>query len=189
MAGLDKEFASNKTINQSLEKIKQQKSFIADKVKPYWQNLSERERLLLAIAACFISLLICYLFIVEPLKDKLSQKTAVIEAQQNDVLWMEQQLPLVQQLRQKTPVLIREDDRPLAALIEQTLQQFKLREATQRIVPEDNTIQIWVERAPFATILNWINSIGKFGVTVQKIDVSPHEDGQSNVNLSLILEK
>ena len=188
MASINRQ-ASSKTVNEGIEKIKQQRSFLADKVKPYWQNLSDRERLLLVVAACFISILICYLFVIEPLKIKLSQKVSIIETQQNDVLWMEQQLPLVQQLRQKNPVLIREDERPLATLIEQTLQQFKLREATQRIVPEDNTTQIWIEKAPFETILNWINSIGKYGVTVNKIDVTPHEDGQGNVDLSLILEK
>ncbi len=181
--------ATNNTVRQGMDKIKEQKSFIANKFSPYWQNLSDRERLLLAIAACFVTLLVCYLFIVEPLKARLQAKVNAVESQQNDVLWMEQQLPLVQQLRQKNPVLIREDERPLAALIEQTLAQFKLREATQRIVPENNTTQIWMEKAPFATILNWINSIGKYGVTVQKIDVTPHEEGQGNVDLSLILEK
>ncbi len=189
MAGINKDLTSNQAVNESIDKIKQQKSFLSEKVKPYWQNLSERERLLLSIAACFISILVCYLFIIEPLKIKLSQKVSVIETQQNDVLWMEQQLPLVQQLRQKTPVLIREDERPLAALVEQTLQQFKLREQTQRIVPEGNTTQIWIEKAPFDILLNWINSMGKYGVTVQKIDISPHEDGQGNVDLSLIMEK
>ena len=180
---------ATKAVNQGVERIKQQKSIIGRQILPYWQNLSERERLLLTVALCFIAILLCYLFLVEPLKKTLDGKVSVIEQQQNDVLWMQQQLPLIEQLRQKNPVLIREDERPLPALIEQTLGQFKLRDVTDRIVPENNSVQIWMNKAPFATLLNWINSIGKFGVTVQKIDITPHEEGLGNVDLSLILEK
>jgi len=186
MAINEKGLTADKPVNQSMNKIKEQKSAITSKFSPYWQNLSERER---SIAAVFITVLVCYLFIIEPLKLKMQTKVNTVETQQNDVLWMEQQLPLVQQLRQQNPILIREDERPLAALVEQTLEQFKLREATQRILPEEDNTQIWMEKAPFQVILNWINSIGKYGVTVQKIDVTPHEEGQGNVDISLILEK
>ena len=189
MVSLNKALASDKTMNQGIEKIKEQKSSITNKFLPFWQNLSDRERLLLVIGGCFVLILVCYLFVVEPLKLQLAAKTDTIQTQQNDVLWMEQQLPQVQQLRQKTPVLIREDERPLAALIEQTLAQFKLRDSTQRILPDGGSTQIWMEKAPFETVLNWVNSIGKYGVTVQKIDVTPHEDGLGNVDLNLILEK
>ena len=166
-----------------------QKSGMSSKLGLYWQGLSGRERLLLAVGGCFVVLLVLYLFVIEPLKLSLNGKVTEVEQKQNDVLWMEQQQPLIQQLRQKNPVLIREDNRPLPALVEQTLGQFKLREVTDRIVPEGNNIQIWMNRAPFEILLNWINSIGKFGVTVKKIDVTPHEDGLGHVNLSLILEK
>lgn len=165
------------------------KNVFSQKLGPYWQRLSDREKLLLVIGGCFIALLFFYLLILEPLQKNLDGKVAHVQQKQNDVLWMEQQLPLIQQLRQKNPVLIREDNRPLPALVEQTLGQFKLREVTDRIVPEESTVQIWMNQAPFEILLNWINSIGKFGVTVQKIDVTPHEDGLGNVNLVLILEK
>ena len=180
---------STETIDQRTEKPNKQKSSLSNKFNPYWQRLSSREKLLVVVGCCFVSLLILYLFLLEPLRKNLEVKVADVEQKQNDVLWMEQQLPQIQQLRQKNPVLIREDNRPLPALIEQTLGQFKLRDVTDRIVPEENSIQIWMNRAPFEILLNWINSIGKFGVTVKKIDVTPHEDGLGNVNLSLILEK
>lgn len=180
---------STEPLEPGVAKVAQRKNIVFEKISPYWQRLSDREKLLLAIGLCFVTVLVLYLFIVEPLQQNLNVKVANVEQKQNDILWMEQQLPLIQQLRQKNPVLIREDNRPLPALVEQTLGQFKLREVTDRIVPEENTVQIWMNRAPFEVLLNWINSIGKFGVTVNKIDVTPHEDGLGNVNLTLILEK
>ena len=189
MITANKNRLSTDSQNLGVEKNKQQKSSVTSKLEPYWERLSDREKLLLAIGSCFVVLLLLYLFLLEPLKMTLESKVTDVEQKQNDVLWMEQQQPLIQQLRQKNPVLIREDNRPLPALVEQTLGQFKLRQVTDRIVPEGNTIQIWMNRAPFEILLNWINSIGKFGVTVKKIDVTPHEDGLGNVNLSLILEK
>ena len=189
MITANKNKLSTEMLDQGKEKTKRQKSVFSEKLGPYWQRLSDREKMLLVIGGCFVALLILYLFLLEPLQNNLDVKVADVEQKQNDVLWMEQQLPLIQQLRQKNPVLIREDNRPLPALIEQTLGQFKLREVTDRIVPEENTVQIWMNRAPFEILLNWINSIGKFGVTVKKIDVTPHEDGLGNVNLTLILQK
>lgn len=170
---------SGKNLSHSLTKI----------LNPHWQRLSGREKLLLAVGGCFVALLILYLFLLEPLKMNLDIKVADVEQKQNDVLWMQQQLPLIQQLRQQNPVLIQEDDRPLPALVEQTLGDFALRDVTDRIVPEENSIQVWMNKAPFETLLNWINDIGKFGVTVKSIDVTPHEDGLGNVNLTLTLEK
>ena len=189
MVTANKNELSTNSLDHGTKRSGQKKSGFLQKFEPYWQRLSDREKLLLVIGGCFVTLLVLYLFLLEPLKNNLDSKVADVEQKQNDVLWMEQQLPLIQQLRQKNPVLIREDNRPLPALVEQTLGQFKLREATDRIVPEGNTIQIWMNQAPFEILLNWINSIGKFGVTVKKIDVTPHEDGLGNVNLSLILEK
>lgn len=189
MITANKDRLSTESLEQNTEKTHQQKNVYSEKLEHYWQRLSDREKLLLVIGGCFVVLLILYLFLLEPLQKNLEIKVADVEQKQNDILWMEQQLPLIQQLRQKNPVLIREDNRPLPALVEQTLGQFKLREVTDRIVPEENTVQIWMNRAPFEILLNWINSIGKVGVTVNKIDIIPHEDGLGNVNLTLILQK
>ena len=102
---------------------------------------------------------------------------------------MEQQLPVIEQLKSRNPALFLEDQRPLAALVEQTLAEFGLRDSTQRIVPEQNTIQVWMQQAPFEDVLLWIDGLGKYGVSVKRIDVTPHEDGMGNVDLSLDLEK
>ena len=130
MVTANKNTMTTQTLDHGAQEKRQKRNSFSERLSPYWDRLSGREKLLLAIGGCFVVLLVLYLFLLEPLKQNLEIKVANVEQKQNDVLWMEQQLPLIQQLRQKNPVLIREDNRPLPALIEQTLGQFKLRDVT-----------------------------------------------------------
>ena len=189
MALLEKAGKKGNAINSELERISKGKFVVAEKFGQYWQKLNERERFLVCIGIIFILGLMCYLYVIEPLKDKLDTSVGAVEESQNDVSWMEQQLPVIEQLKSRNPSLFLEDQRPLAALVEQTLADFGLRGSTERIVPEQNTVQVWMKVAPFEDVLKWLDSLGKYGVSVARIDIVPHEGGLGNVNLSLDLEK
>lgn len=189
MALFGKSAKSGNALHGELQKFSKGTGAITEKTSQYWQGLSERERLLISAGIIFLLGLLCFLYVVEPLKKTLNTRVGAVEEIQNDVLWMEQQLPVIEQLKSRNPTLFLKDQRPLAALVEQTLADFGLRDSTQRIVPEQNTIQVWMQQAPFEDVLRWIDSLGKYGVSVKRFDVTPHEDGLGNVDLSLDLEK
>ena len=77
-------------------------------------------------------------------------------------------------------------------LVDRTAKQQQLRQFIQRLKPEgSDSVQLWVEQAPFDVLIRWLGLLlDKHGIVVESINIERQEQaGLINARLNLEREK
>ena len=141
----------------------------------YWQRLSARERLLVAVMSAVIFISLIYLLALRPFWHSLTQ--AREQYQQN--------LPLVNYLSHATPTIkalekidgkqINIQDSELLTTLEESLNSSVLIENEKTIRQSDNsTVEIKWNAVPFDQLTDWIDSLWRtYTIHVIQLQVTP----------------
>ena len=125
-----------------------------------WQQLQNRERGLIVLAAVVIVLVLLWTFVWEPLQQSSQDNRARIAEQQSLLLWLESIEPEVQRLRAEQNARTGIGNRSPISLIDQTARAAGLAGALQRIEPaSSNQVRVVFEQVEFAGLMEWLSSL------------------------------
>ncbi|MEW8092488.1 MAG: type II secretion system protein GspM, partial [Candidatus Thiodiazotropha endolucinida] len=129
-------------------------------MKEWWQSKTPQEHMALIIGAAAILLLLVYLLLWRPFNQALDKKALLVESQQLTLNWMQDNLDLVKNLRSQQRGKSAGSNEALLTLVDRTAKKIRLRQQIQRIKPQgDNAVQLWIEEAPFDTIIKWLGQL------------------------------
>ncbi len=138
-------------------------------MKQWWLNLAARERRVLLLGGFAVFIAILYWEGWHPLQQHLQQNRTQVQQLRQQLNWMREQAPLVNQLKQtshtNTPSNI---DIASALTASSQTQQLVLK----RIQPQGENAQVELETVDFAQLLAWLDLLEQqYGITPQQIEL------------------
>ncbi|MEW8536277.1 MAG: type II secretion system protein M [Candidatus Thiodiazotropha endolucinida] len=159
-------------------------------MKEWWQSKTPQEHMALIIGAAAILLLLVYLLLWRPFNQALDKKALLVESQQLTLNWMQDNLDLVKNLRNQQRGKSAGSNEALLTLVDRTAKKIRLRQQIQRIKPQgDNAVQLWIEEAPFDTIIKWLGQLTQtHAIEIDSLTID-RQDKPGLVNARLVLQR
>ncbi|MBT3015104.1 MAG: type II secretion system protein M [Candidatus Thiodiazotropha sp. (ex Clathrolucina costata)] len=159
-------------------------------MKEWWQSKTPQEHMALIIGAAAILLLLVYLLLWRPFNQALDKKALLVESQQLTLNWMQDNLDLVKNLRSQQRGKSAGSNDALLTLVDRTAKKIRLRQQIQRIKPQgDNAVQLWIEEAPFDTIIKWLGQLTQtHAIEIDSLTID-RQDKPGLVNARLVLQR
>ncbi|MEW8521768.1 MAG: type II secretion system protein M [Candidatus Thiodiazotropha endolucinida] len=159
-------------------------------MKEWWQSKTPQEHMALIIGAAAILLLLVYLLMWRPFNQALDKKALLVESQQLTLNWMQENLDLVKNLRSQQRGKSASSNEALLTLVDRTAKKIRLRQQIQRIKPQgDNAVQLWIEEAPFDTIIKWLGQLTQtHAIEIDSLTID-RQDKPGLVNARLVLQR
>lgn len=137
-----------------------------------YKALTEREQIILMVAAVFVVVGLFYFVIWSPLSTNIEQRQAQIDRDQDLLAWVQQSTQRAIQLRRSNGGQ-RTFNGSLPQAVNSTTNRFNI--AISRMQPQGDELQVWVDQVPFDAMLDWINALENMGVVVLQVDVTEAE--------------
>ena len=138
-----------------------------------FKALTDREQLLVIIASVVIVVGVFYFTVWSPLNSNIERQRALISDQQELFTWVQQSANRALQLRQSTQGAGQNFNGSLPQAVNQTTARFKI--AISRMQPQGQELQVWVDQAPFDSVIDWLNALEKMGIVILQVDVTEAE--------------
>jgi general secretion pathway protein M len=138
-----------------------------------FKALTEREQLLVIVASIVIVVGIFYFAIWSPLNSNIEKQRSLISDQQELLSWVQQSANRALQLRQSSQGGQTNFNGSLPQAVNQTTARFKI--AISRMQPQGQELQVWVDQAPFDSVIDWLNALEKMGIVILQVDVTEAE--------------
>jgi general secretion pathway protein M len=159
-------------------------------MKEWWQAKTPQEHMALIIGAVAILLLLIYLLLWRPFSQALEKQALLVESQQITLNWMQENLDLIKRLKSQQGGRSASSNEALLTLVDRTAKKIQLRQQIQRIKPQgDNTVQLWIEQAPFDTIVKWLGQLSQtHAIEIDSLTID-RQDKPGLVNARLVLQR
>ena len=138
-------------------------------MKQWWQNLTSRERQIVLAGGLMLLLVILYQNLWSPLQQHLRLQRNQVQQLQQQLGWMQQQAPLVRQLkRAPSPGASRTGD--ITGTLSNSSQAYQI--ALKRIQPQGDNALVEIDITGFDQLVNWLGMLEQqHGITPQQIDL------------------
>lgn len=138
-------------------------------MKQWWRQLAERERQILLLGAASVLFALLYWGGWAPLQQNLQQSRGQLKQLQQQLDWMQQQAPLVHQLKQTAPLNhVVEID--MASAITASSQTKKM--TLKRIQPQGDNTLVELDIVSFDQLVNWLDLLEQqYGISAQQIEL------------------
>lgn len=159
-----------------------------NKVTEWLDSKEPRERLILIAGAILLCLFLIYGLIMQPLASGLDKRERLLEQQRETLAWMNQSASEIKTLKRFSSNKPGTDSKQsLLSTVDRTAKAVLPREAIRRVEPQgNNQVQLWVEKAPFDPLLQWISTLQqRYAITVSSISIDRQEQGIVNARISL----
>lgn len=137
-----------------------------------YQQLTERERLLVLISGVAVLVFLFYSIIWSPLNNSLDQKTKAVANQQELLAWVSDSANRVIQLR-SSGGSTKAYTGSLPQAVNQTAGRSNI--TITRMQPQGDEIQVWVDQAAFNDVLAWLQALENLGVNILDVDIAEAE--------------
>lgn len=158
-------------------------------MKAWWENLAERERLLLSIGVLVMTLLLAYLFAVEPLQNELKTATAEHDAKITLFHRLKSAAAQAGDLRARQVVAgSLPDGADAQALVQESAAAAGLKEQVKDLGSgEAGGVRLSLEEARFDTALLWLAALRQqYGLRVETFGATRgSEAGNADIELTL----
>ncbi len=152
----------------------------------FWNNLSSRERLVVAWGLFAVVIVALYVSVLEPRYQRLHVLRQQVPARQQDLAWMEAQLLRYRSLLNNRGGQSVKRKLPLLTVIEQTATASKLRANITRMQPaQGDAVRVWFEDVYFDPWIHWLELLRKQGIQVDAATVSQADRGKVNIRVTL----
>lgn len=122
-------------------------------MKNFWQQLQERERWALGIGATVSLIYLCYLILIAPLSNSVSQKQKMLQDKKNLLAWMR----IAETKNIPKPNLNQNGHVALPSLLTETLKKNQLDGFTYQIQQsQHDLIQLSFTEVPFNLFMKWL---------------------------------
>jgi general secretion pathway protein M len=158
-------------------------------MKDWWENLAERERLLLSIGMLVLALLLVYVFIVEPLQTQLRTATAERDAKTTLLHKLQDAAAEADMLRaQQVDTGALPDGAVAQNIVQESAEAAGLKEQIKIDASEDaRTVKLSLKQAQFDTALLWLVTLRQqYGLHVEAFSATRGaEPGTADMELTL----
>ncbi|WP_218354199.1 type II secretion system protein GspM [Alteromonas lipotrueiana] len=138
-------------------------------IKQKYLALSEREQKLLFIAGIAIFVALFYFLIWAPLANGVDTARTQLQSQQQLLDWVEDKALQARRLRQ-TSSTSSGFTGSLTQAVNQSTSQFGI--PVSRLQPQDDELQVWVDEAPFDSVLEWLKALENQGIVILQVDIA-----------------
>jgi len=135
-------------------------------LKTQWQQLAERERIILGCGCLIVFAILFYALIWQPWHYAISQMQERIEDRRASLVWMRQQSEMVKNGEiAQNPKTIKALDQSLLSVVEQTARANQVSESIQQMTPSTDTqagmeeVIVVLEEADFNQWVRWVDSL------------------------------
>ena len=140
-----------------------------NELKQKFQALSEREQVLVSIAAAVVVIGFFYFAIWQPLVNGIEREQSLLQRQSETLSWVQTQAVKATQLRSLTGGKSTfNGSLPQAVNLTSTRHDI----AISRMQPQNDELQVWVDEASFNNVLAWLQALEKMGVQIQQVDIT-----------------
>lgn len=157
-----------------------------DKIKQYLDQLNERERQMVYVAAVVVVVFLPYQLIWAPFMNSINTLHEKVEQQEKDLLWMQSKVPEIRQLGSST-TRSKTGDRSIYGVIETTAR--KKFGGDIRVQQEGKQgIRVSIKNAGFDDLVIWLDELHlKQNIYVKEFKVD-RESGVGRVKASILIE-
>lgn len=155
-----------------------------------WNNLSVRERRLVALAAAVVALALGWGLVWQPLDAARDAARARISGQLALIDWLDRIEPQVQRLRDGRAPERSMDGRSALSVVDQSARRAGLAGALKRIEPvSEGEIRVVFEQAAFPDLMDWLQAlIAERPLAVERLDAE-HGRGPGRVDSVVVLRR
>lgn len=154
-------------------------------IKEYWYSLGARERALLMIGICAVTLMLVWALVLDPVNQRLTQLRTQVPLKQNALNYMRSEQGNLATLRETQQPRQFDDSQPLLTVIEQTAAQSNLRSVINRIQPdEEDSVKVWLNDAYFDPWVQWVETLKQQGIEVTESTVNRGKDDTVSVRVT-----
>ena len=137
--------------------------------KSRWVGLQTREQQILRYSAIILSLLLFYLFIIDPVYSSRDDAEQRLHSTQDAFSVVQQQVFDLKASLSNPEI---PGSGSLLTLIESSAQKEGLRSALKRLQPSgNNQIQVSLEGASYQQVMQWLSTLHEQGVKAQRVDI------------------
>jgi general secretion pathway protein M len=157
-------------------------------MKDWLLGLDPRERLLLAVAAGVLVLLMLVLLVWVPIHSAYSTLQSDVAEQRDTVLWMQSSAAKLTQLQRSGGAVQGLGGRSLLAVTDSTARASGLGPALRRVEPEGtDSVKVWLEGASFDVLVKWLGTLSAtHGIDAETATLERGDAaGRVNARLSL----
>ena len=158
------------------------------KIQSWLDSLNPRERRLVIGSAAFLALFMLYQLTWAPFANGVANMQTKVNAQRQDLLWMQSAADEVQSLRGGGGRRANHSG-SLLGLIEKTARERGLGSAIRKVQPEgQNGVRVWMDKVAFDAAMTWLDELqDKQGVMVSSFSAETTPD-IGRVNIRLLVE-
>ncbi|MCJ8319698.1 MAG: type II secretion system protein M [Colwellia sp.] len=140
-------------------------------MKEWWQQLNEREQILVAVMGSFIGVFLLYSFIWQPLNENLVKAEKKLVRQQALLSWVNENTARYQQLNKNGASKSKVS---LSSTVNRTSRAHLI--TVTRMQPQGDDLQVWIDEVAFTSLLEWLEQLSlNEGLQVKGIDLSRGE--------------
>ncbi|GGW90777.1 type II secretion system protein GspM [Alteromonas halophila] len=134
-----------------------------------YRALTEREQYLVLLSGIVIIIALFYFAIWSPLSTSVAQQRALLDSQQELLVWVKDSAQRAQQLRRSQGASSAFSG-SLPQAVNRTTAQHSI--AIARMQPQGDELQVWVDQAPFNSVLDWLQSMEQMGIIILQADIT-----------------
>ena len=141
-------------------------------IKVWWQGLNLREQKLVLAMGSAVLVFLLYSLLWQPLNENLVKTQKKLASRQALLTWVTDNTVRYQSA--KSSGNNKSSRGSLSSIINRTANQQQL--TITRMQPQGETLQVWLDRAPFTQLLFWLENLANNeGLQVQAIDLTQSE--------------
>ncbi len=150
-----------------------------DELKKRYENLTEREQWLVKIIGVFLIVTMIYSVVWSPLVEAVEKGERTLKTQRNVLQTMQKNSNRVQQLK-ASGSRSKSLSGSLAQAVDGTANSLSI--SISRMQPQGEELIVWVDEAPFDSVLAWFQAMETRGVRILDADViETNQPGQIKV--------
>ncbi|WP_334019548.1 type II secretion system protein M [Alteromonas sp. S015] len=134
-----------------------------------YKALTEREQKLVLVSAVLLIIALFYFAVWSPLNAALDKQRQLLDNQQSLLVWVKDSAARAQQLRRISGGK-RVFSGSLPQVVNRTTAQHDI--AISRMQPQGDELQVWVDQAPFNSVLDWLKTMENMGVIILQADIA-----------------
>ena len=133
-----------------------------------YKALTEREQILVMVSIVMLVVAFFYFVVWSPLNSTVQQQKQLVENQQALLVWVKDSAIRAQQLRRSS-----KSSQSLSGSLPQAVNRTTSRHNIEisRMQPQGEELQVWIEEAPFNSVVEWLKALEDAGVAILQADI------------------
>jgi general secretion pathway protein M len=153
-----------------------------------WNEISERDRLVLGVGGVLVLSILVYTFMWEPWHTGLDRLSVQLPVKRMAHKRISEQAEIAVNFTGRDGNMAEIDRKPLLTIVEDTARRAKLRDVIRQMTPgeEEGQVRIWLSGATFDNWLAWVDTLGRnHGVDVITATVQRSDDDKVDIRATL----